>query len=143
MKPIRLFLLALTCIPAALAQPLVLNDGAYQLIRAREPIAGEHTAGALSAVVVNISNKQGKAFMTFEGVEAEVRTDDQLSFLVTLPYRPEEKGRLACQIVLAGRPANNGVPSPSKRIEGVYRIIWARGEEKGEFALYPLPPKNG
>ena len=139
MKPISVFLFAFAFVTAMSAEPIVLSDGAYQLIRARGEgdISGGH---ALSAVVVNILNKQGKIFVTFEGIEAEVRTDDQQGFVVSVPYRPEEKGRLAAQLVLAGRSV---VYSSSKRIEGRYFIIWSSGAEKGEFALDPISPKNG
>jgi hypothetical protein len=141
MKAIRLLLLALTSAAAVVAQPLVLTDGAYQLIRARGP-GGQTKDAALSAVVVNIVHKQGKVFIALEGGESEVRTDDQQGFLAAVPYQPQEKGILVSHLVLAGRNAGADGASPAKRIEGIYRIIWPGGEEKGEFALVPLSSKS-
>ena len=141
MKAIRLLLLALTSAAAALAQPIVLTDGAYQLIRARGP-GGQTRDAALSAVVVNIFHKQGKTFIAMEGGECEVRTDNQQGFLAALPYHPEEKDILASHLVLAGRNAGADDATPAQRVEGIYRIIWPGGEEKGEFALVPAPSKR-
>ena len=140
MKAIRLLLLALISAAAALAQQIVLTDGAYQLIRARGP-GGQTKDAALSAVVVNISHKQGRMFIALEGGESEVRTDDQQGFLAAVPYHPAEKGILVSHLVLAGRNSADDA-SPAKRVEGIYRIIWPGGEEKGEFALVPLSSKG-
>lgn len=142
MKAIRLLLISITCAAAAFAQPIVLNDGAYQLIRARGP-GGQTDGAALSSVVVNISHKQGKIFMAIEGGETEVRTDDQQGFLVALPYRPDQKGILASQLILAGRSVMAETKGASLRVEGIYRIIWPGGEEKGDFAVIPIPSKSG
>ncbi|HTO03064.1 MAG TPA: hypothetical protein VL069_05145 [Opitutus sp.] len=141
MKPIRLLLLALPIAATVLAKPIVLNDGAYQLIRARGP-GGQTKDAALTAAVVNIFHKQGKTFIAVEGGESEVRTDDQQGFLAAVPYHPEEKGILASHLVFAGRNVGADDASPAKRVEGIYRIIWPGGEEKGEFALVPLSTKG-
>lgn len=141
----RLLLFALVFAPMALAQPLVLDDGAYQLIRAQQSGA-ESGNLALFSDVVQISHKEGKIFIAFgDHKEVEVRTDDQQGFLVALPYGPSEKGSLALELVLAGTgmqlyPLKG---TSSMRVDGESWVIWTRGVQKGRFSLVPLEAKKG
>jgi hypothetical protein len=144
MKLVHLLAIALTCGTLGFARPLELSDGAYQLIRAR---VGEDRTGerALSAIVVSVSHKAGKIFISLDGAtETEVRTDDQAGFLVSSPFHPGEKGRSATELIFAGRQlAGSDGNGPIMRVEGAYRIIYPGGEEGGSFALLPVSLKNG
>jgi hypothetical protein len=129
----------------AAAEPLVLPDGGYQLIRARTS-EDKTGANALSAANVTVSHKGGKTFIVIEGMEAEVRTDEYLGFLVATPYRPEATGVLVSELILFGKVrvrANNALPFPPLRVEGEYLVVFPGGEERGNFALVPIQAKNG
>jgi hypothetical protein len=134
-----------TASSAQVADSFVLDDGPYQLIWTVERSTEANTEHVLSTVVVRIFHKDGKPFISLDGgIDTEIRTGAQQTFVISFA-RPDMEGSLALERVFAGRqvlPQYSEKPAAVRRMEGQYREIWASGELKGEFALYPISPKT-
>jgi hypothetical protein len=128
-----IFLLALLLgASTALAKPADLPAGLYQLVCASDD--GSSADPDLSVRHVEVVVRDAKLSIIVDGATVVIRRDDIEGVLFTLPISEGQKGAAVAQVVYVGSAVWTPENAPA-RIQGVYRILWPKGEQKGRFAL--------